>query len=480
MATIASNVQWGDNPKIYFDFSYDKKREGSTQYYKVTVSCQTVTGSHYFGYPIYLEFKVAGSVAATYTLKKASPSRWDSVITYTTGWMSVANKTTGTTPLDIRIYSGSGSTRNTTYSYNLDVDPATSLISATDANIGSTSVITITKYSSNFTTTVSYKAAGQSAYTEIWTKQSYTSHGWTVPDALYSLISGAREIDVELKCETYSSGTLIGTTYCDMTATTNATKCQPEASITAKDVREATVALTGNNRKIIKGVSTLEATVNSKARNSAKLVNTTVTCGSKKQVSTANPFVATFAKAESATASSATKDSRDYVTYDSDELTLVNYIVPTANPTIARETPTSDVVNISLSGIWFNGSFGAVTNSLTAKVRYKPKGQASYTAAYKNMTVVPNGNNYTASTQLTGLPYTDAYDVEIVVTDAVHSGSIEPTIVKYDEVRKGIPVFDWGENDFAFNVPVSIDGTLTIGGTTVTESQLVKLLALIK
>ena len=116
MATIATDVKWGSSPNIYFDFSYEKKREGSTQYYRITVSCDPITGSSYFGYPIYVQIYLDGKSKATHTLKAASPNRWTSAISHTTGWLSVS-KTSGTTALAIRIYSGSGSSRDTTYNY---------------------------------------------------------------------------------------------------------------------------------------------------------------------------------------------------------------------------------------------------------------------------------------------------------------------------------------------------------------------------
>lgn len=359
----------------------------------------------------------------------------------------------------------SGSTLTSTsisQSVTLDTIPRASGISATDANVESTSLIAIAKHSSGFTTTVSYKATGQSSYTTIWTKQAHTSYGWTVPTALYSLMPRAREIAVELRCQTYSGDTLIGTSYGSMTARTDPSKCQPASTITGKDSRAATVALTGDNRKIIKGISTLEATITTSARNSASLVNTTVTCGSKNTVSTSGQFTATFAKAESATVSLASKDTRDYVTYAKDDLTLINYVSPTVTTTITRPSPTAPLVNITVSGVCYAGGFGAATNSVTAKVRYKPKGQESYTNSYANMNVVMGGASYTATIQFAGLAYTSAYDLEVVVSDAIHNGTIEPVLTKTEEIRKGVPVFDWGESDFNVNGALMINGTLNV------------------
>ena len=79
-----------------------------------------------------------------------------------------------------------------------------------------------------------------------------------------------------------------------------------------------------------------------------------------------------------------------------------------------------------------------------------------------------------ATISLSDLDYTKAFAFEVVVSDKI------ATVTKAVTLPKGIPVFDWGENDFNFNVPVKIAGSLTIGGKTITEEQLTKLLALIK
>lgn len=457
MATLASNVKWGSSPTNTFDFSYEKKRDGAIQYYKVTVSCDPCTGASYFGYPIYLQIKLDGTKKASKTLKAASPSQWSSALSYTTGWLEVPNKTDGSTALAIRIYSGLGSSRDKTYSYTLPIDPAASKISATDANIESASTISITKYDADFTTTVSYKAAGQSGYTAIWTKQTHTSYGWTVPKSLYALIPNDKEIEIELQCQTYSGSTLVGTETCTMTATTSESKCKPGVSVTAVDTNTNTIALTGSNKKIIKGFSNVKVTTTATDKNSATISSVSVTCGSAKKTGTS----VTFSKAESATIKSTVKDSRGYSnSATASGMTLIDYIVPTITATVTRESPTSDKVNISVKGNWFNGSFGSVTNTLKVQVRYKPKIQADYTDSdkYVDMTVTKSGNTYTAKLSLTGLVYTSAYSIRIIVSDAVHvyDGPLSEPVYRNTEISKGVPVFDWGEDDFRFNVPVIV------------------------
>lgn len=455
MATLASSVKWGSSPTNTFNFSYEKKREGAIQYYQVTVSCDPCTGASYFGYPIYLEIKLDGTTAATYTLKNASPSQWSSALTYTTGWLTVPNKTDGTTALAIRIYSGLGSSRNTTYSYTLSIDPAASKIGATDANIESTSTISITKYDPNFTTTVSYKAAGQSSFTPIWTKQAHTSYGWTVPSSLYALIPNNKEIEITLQCQTYSGGTIIGTETATLTAYAAESKCKPTVSVSSEDVNTATIALTGNKKKIVNGISNLKVVTTATAKNSATLSSIKAYCGSK-ELSGAN---VTFNGAEGSNVYVIVTDSRGFSTrVDDSTLSFVSYIVPTITHTITRDTPTGDTVTVSVRGLWFSGSFGSVTNTLKLRVRYKVDGASSY-GSYYNMTVTKGTNEYTATITLSGLAYTNAYRFQIRLDDSVYTGGKFASDIY---LSKGIPIFDWGEDDFNFNVPVNINAGINI------------------
>ena len=449
MATIATDVQWGSSPKIYFDFSYEKKRDGSTQYYNISVSCDAISGDSYFGFPIFVQIYLDGTSKMVQTLKNIEPWRWDSALTFNTGWLAVSNKTSGTTALNIRIFSGSGSTRDTTYSYSLDIDPAASTIKCTTAHIGSNPTITIASGSSNFTHTVQYRPPKYKAgdpYVPIVEKTSATTiTSWTIPEGFYEDIPNDTNATIWLSCTTYSGKTELGTKYCMFVATADETKCKPTVSGSVKDTNEKTLAVTGSKDILVRYCSTalceISVTLNKKAGSVlTKTINNTAVTGNSLVIP--NVEVGTF--------DFYAKDSRQYHNSDKEVLSLVPYIKLTANVTAWREDPTSGKARLKVDGNYFNGSFGAKSNTIT--VQYRVEGGEWYTAP----TPTVNGNNYSVTVALTGLDYTKAFNYEVAVFDELS------TVTKTTTIQKGIPVFDWGEEDFNFNVPVRMGGTVMV------------------
>ena len=436
MATIASNVKWGSSPPIYFDFSYEKKRDGSTQYYKITVSCDPLTGTAYFGYPIYVQIYLDGKTKVTQTLKAASPNRWTSAISYTTGWLSVS-KTSGTTALAIRIYSGSGSTRNTTYNYTLAIDQNVSTISCTTANIESNPTITIAKASSNFTHTITYTFGSLSG--TIAEKTSATSiKDWTIPEEFYAQIPNAKTGTGTLTCDTYNGNTKVGTTTCKLSVTTDETKCKPTFYGKVVDYNPTTKALTGDKNVLVKGCSialcSVEVTLNKSAGSVSAVTINNMSVSGNTMIRDVDVGVFDFW----------VKDSRGYTNTDKVVKDLIPYIPLTATVTAWRDDPTSGNATIQIEGNCFKGNFGVEDNELTVSYRY---GDGEYETA---TATISDENKYTIAIPLSGVDYTRAYDYEVVVSDKVSS------VTKTATIQKGIPVFDWGEEDFNFNVPISL------------------------
>ena len=213
MIALGSKRWTSSNPTINLTFSYEKQRSGADMQYRAQVTVSTVNGSRYFGYPIYLKLTIGGELRETTTLKKASPSQWSSAITYTSPWYTVSGKTTGTTPISFNVYSGLGSSRTATYSYDMEVDPAASGISASNGTLGTTLKLNLTRYNSSFTDTITYKCgtatgtitSGSTAASVNWT----TSNGNTLQLAAQE--TSDQSVSVVFTVTTYSGSTLVGT-----------------------------------------------------------------------------------------------------------------------------------------------------------------------------------------------------------------------------------------------------------------------------
>lgn len=217
MATLATSVRWGtETPAIYFDVSYTASRSGANMVYTVNVDFQALSNNYgrYFGYPIYLDLSLDGVAKVTRaTVKSASQANWGTgEVYYHSGSFSVA-KTTGTTALVLKIYSGEGSSRSQTYTYSLPVSPAASVLSLPSAGftIGSAGSISITRYDSSFKDIVTYSvgsATGQ--ITEISSGGS-TSFSWTPDTTLYAQMGGATTKTGTITVTTKSGTTTVGT-----------------------------------------------------------------------------------------------------------------------------------------------------------------------------------------------------------------------------------------------------------------------------
>lgn len=181
--------------------------------YRVKVTISSLTGTHYFGYPIYMGLTLGGVDRGSVTMKNASPSQWSSAITYTSGWYTVPNKTSGTVAVSFKMYSGSGSTRTGTYSYSMSVDPAASKVSAPDGTLSTSLPLTVTRYNTGFTHTITY-ACGTVSGTVV-SNSTATTVAWDNTNGNISALAAQNttglSVNVTFTIYTYSGGTLVGT-----------------------------------------------------------------------------------------------------------------------------------------------------------------------------------------------------------------------------------------------------------------------------
>ena len=305
--------------------------------------------------------------------------------------------------------------------------PRTSPITCTDGLIESSVSININRASDSFTHTLRYTFGSLSG--TIATGVA-TSYGWTIPSTFYTQIPNSKSGTGTLYCDTYSNGTLIGTSSCNFNAYTDESKCKPTVTATIVDSNSTTVALTGDNNKLVKFVSNAKITITATAKNSSSISSRSVSCGDGKSGSGTE---VTLNKVESGNFTVSATDSRGYTTSITISKTLINYVNLTLNPNFYRPEPTTGEVELQLSGNYFNGSFGSTNNSLTVKYRYKESG-GTY-GDYQTVTVTITNNTYSLTLSLgTGFDYQKSYDFEIVATDKLN------TVTKTAHVSEGIPM----------------------------------------
>ena len=225
------------------------------------------------------------------------------------------------------------------------------------------------------------------------------------------------------------------------TATMSIVNANPTVSPVVVDTNSKTIALTGSNAILVALHSTASVTINAAAKKYA-------TISSKKVEHNGVTLTAdgTLSSISDSPIKFTVTDSRGNTTTQNATNTIVPYINPTC--VIGNSMPTVDGnMTLSVSGKYYNGSFGAESNSLTVQYRYKVTG-----GTYCDWITIANptlsGNNYTATAEITGLEYTKVYVFQSRVTDALSA------VASAEKSFTAKPVFDWGKEDFKFNVPV--------------------------
>ena len=143
-------------------------------------------------------------------------------------------------------------------------------------------------------------------------------------------------------------------------------------------------------------------------------------------------------------------DTRNRSAVKTITLAAVDYKSPTISID-GIEINTSGVATIDISGTWFKGSFGKVSNDIMVSYRYK----ANSSSSWGSWTTIPNvtkndDGTFSVTVTKSGLSYTETYNFEARVQDAIN------TVSSKEYIAKSLPVFDWSSDDFNFNVPVSV------------------------
>lgn len=208
MATTLGSPTWGSGPAIPCRWTYDRRRNGAAMEYRVYGYVNTDQATRHFGYYIDASVSISGATSYSTRLKENNPSTWSSQLTFDTGWKTVSNKTSGTTGVTITL-STNAPRGASSWSYSMTVDPAGSTLNAPNGVLGEAQTLTLTRYSSNFTDSLSW-ACGASSGT-LATKSSATSFSFTPALTLANEAPSANSVTITYTISTYSGDTLVQT-----------------------------------------------------------------------------------------------------------------------------------------------------------------------------------------------------------------------------------------------------------------------------
>ena len=318
--------------------------------------------------------------------------------------------------------------------------PRASIPTAGTQTIGQTLTINTNRKSTSFTHNLYYSFGGIGQ--TLIASGVGDNYPWALPNNLYAQIPNSKSGTGTIYCDTYNGGTKIGDTKtCTFTALVDEGASKPVVTLTVTDTNTKTVALTGNSSKLVKYYSTAKVTVSTALKNGASLKTVSVRANDIIKSSTANPYEVSFEKITGNDFQAYATDSRDLSSgIQVKNPDIINYVVLTCNASVSRPEQTGSELKLKVSGNFFNGSFGAKTNTLNLKYRYREKGASSY-GAYKSITPTISNNTYSADVSMgTNFDYQKAYEVEVLATDLLDSKTATSSI------SQDIPVLWIGED----------------------------------
>ena len=422
----------------------------NTSKIKYNVYCKS-SGSGSISARHYEYFKLNGQtiIDETVSVSASSPNANIPIASGTTS--AIAHNSDGTksvsfeAEIDAASYGVSASKSGT---FSLSTIPRKSTVSATTANIGANSTITIKRASSSFTHTLTYTFGSLSG--TIATKTGSTSVSWTLPDSFYGQIPNAKSKTGTITCTTYNGNTSLGSNTCSFTANAVESVARPTVTATVTDINSTTTALTGDDTKIVLNASTARIVITSGLRKNAGSISSVKI--NNVNVGTSTSITKDYSNVTTGTFTIVTTDSRGFSTTITLSPTTVNYVPLTLKAQVFRPSPTSGEVALTYSGNYFNGSFGNESNTLTAIYQYKLNTDSTYTTGTVDISPIISGNTYSKNNISLGdiFTYTNAYNFIITVTDKIKSVSFS-TIV-----NRGKPVFYWGEDFLSVSQAIRI------------------------
>lgn len=212
------------------------------------------------------------------------------------------------------------------------------------------------------------------------------------------------------------------------------------SNISITDSNSATTKLTGDANKLIKYSSNAKISFTASPKYGASISSYKVVCGDKSITSNSG----TINSIESGKFTITATDSRGFTTTQTVSKTIVEYVKLTNALDVEITNPAQGIINYTISGSQFNGSFGAVNNQIIRKIKYREVGTANWTET----------SALTSNTGSLTLDYTKSWEIKSIVSDKIYTTPIESKV--HQIVFE--PSFYWDKDNFYFNQDIHIKG----------------------
>lgn len=310
-----------------------------------------------------------------------------------------------------------------------------STVGATDAAIGAVSMIAVSRKNSGYCHTLAYSLGGLSGFIaedgSVSEKMVYCTAAavpFKVPEAFYYEMTQAKSAPCVITCVTYNGTQQVGLeSSCSFTVHTDGAQCAPTLTAQLQDVNPDTLAVTGDASTMVRFCSQVKKTSTAQGLYGATIVEKSEDLVESGPETNVFDFYAV--------------DSRGYETGVSLCMPMVPYVKLTANASCSRRGSTENTAILTVRGSFYSGSFGLVDNALA--VTAYADGKEYF------MDVEFSGNSYVATCLLEELAYTESHLITVEAVDLL------TTVQTQVRLQQGVPVFDWGQRDFAFHVPVT-------------------------
>lgn len=325
------------------------------------------------------------------------------------------------------------------------------------AYIGDYLNISISRLSTEFTHSIKYEFGSKTGY--LVNNAIFSNYTWLIPISFEDEISDTETSKVcTLTTYTYYYDGIetqtVGVETNTITLLIDPNLSGPVLEPTIVDTNNVTIALTGNSSTIVKNYSIAQCNTNATLLTASDTITNSYIKNGEKIINGTSGIIyfPTSRDFEFYVATRRGLSAKKVV-----KPTYVDYVTPTCRQkittTLSGDENTQATITLLITGNFFNGSFGAVKNTLKIEVQHTQNdGSMGDWVDVTPLIPTIEGNTYSLEITITGLRHDLAYNFTSRVTDKLTTTTSE------EYVAKVLPVFDWSAEDFNFNVPINMNG----------------------